>query len=262
MKRSLDAVRFSGAGLFFAAAGLLTLLAGFTVYSYMHAAVQTETVLVVNHDLPPGATITDNDVDAKALPVGGVPAQAIRERNKAVGQRVRFGIVAGDVLQTGQLVRKGGDIANQVAGMGEEYRAVMIPGDLVPAIDRLVPGDRLELTGVLPYQEQKANTTITVPLGIATVLDVPRMGSQNDRSVVLVAVKGHEASALGLAMKSGTLMVAVLGNDKESPAAPPLRLDIMTSTAGQAKPAGTPTQSTPPAAPPAGQAAAQPQKNP
>lgn len=246
MKRSMDAIRFSGAGLFFAVAALLTLMAALVVYSYMRGAVQTEAVLVATHDLLPGATLTDRDFAAKPLPTGGIPAQAIRDPRKAIGQRVRFGVVSGDVIQTGQLVKKGGDISAQVAEMGEEFRAVMIPGELVPATDRLVPGDRLELTGVLPVADQKVATSATIPLGLATVLDVPHSDRASDHGMVLVAVKAEEASALALTMRSGTLLVSVLPNENSSPAAPPMRLDGLTSVVMQAKPAPTQTQAQPP----------------
>lgn len=230
MKKSTDAFRIGGAGLFFSCGVLLALLAGFMVFRFMTSAVKTEKVLVIARDLPPGATITNGDIVEKDIPSGGVPDAALKDRAKAVGQRVRLGVIAGEIIRSGHLVKKGGDVTNQVAGLGEEYRAVSLSADLVPVFNRLVPGDQLELTGVFPYAEKGSSTTITVPLGNATVLDVSRPDA--DRSFVLVAVKAEQAAHLALTMRSGGLMVSVLPLDKMSSPAPGMRLDELVSGAG------------------------------
>lgn len=246
MRATFEALRYSGAGLFFIVAAGLAVLAGAMVHAYMNSAVQTETVLVVTREIPAGTTITAQDVAAKAIPAGGAPAAAARERSQVVGQRARVGLVAGAVVQADHLVRGGSDLASKVAAMGEDYRMIMLPADLVPAAERLVAGDRLELTGLFPVADQKASTLVTIPLGTATVLDAPqgaRGQGEGGRSVVLVAVKAEQASLIALTLRSGSLATALLGHGKDSPPAPSLRVDAVVSSLG-----ARPASQAPPAA--------------
>jgi Flp pilus assembly protein CpaB len=235
MKRSMDAIRYSGAGLFVIGAVLLAGLAGLTVYSYLAAAAPTAEVVQVTRDLPPGAEIAAADLSVTKIPKAAVPAGAIQAGKVAVGRRVRLGLAQGDILREQHLTPQGaGDVPQKLSGMGEAYKAVMLPGELVPALERLIPGDKLELTSVLPVEEEQRGTTIAMPLGVATVLEVRQAQGQTDRSIVLVALKAEDVSKLALTMRSGTLQVAVQGKGQEGMAVAPLRLDELV---GQ-KPAG------------------------
>lgn len=235
--RGMEAVRYSGAGLFFLGAVLLALLAGMTIFGYLRSAVPSTEVLTISRDLPPGAIISESDLTVQKVPKGVLPAGTIVSAKDAVGRRIRFGLAGGDYLRTQHLVPDGNsDVAAKVSEMGIEYRAVMLPGDLVPASTRLIPGDRLELTAVLPVQDQKTNTNVAVPLGVATVLDAKAALGQSDKTVVLVAMPAAEVSKLALAMRSGSLMVAVHGTGELSPSASPIRLDALTAPVVQSSP--------------------------
>lgn len=229
MKKALEAIRFSGAGLFFAGAALLALLTGFSIYGYLKSAVPTATVYVTVRDLPPGTTITVRDVATQRVSDAAVPDGAVQNKEALVGRRIRYGLVTGDMVRDRHLVPQGSsDVARAVADQGEEYRAVMIPGDLVPAIDRLVPGDKLELTGVLPVRDSATNSSVAVHLGFATVLDVHLSKSSNDKSTVLVTLRAAEVSRLALTLRAGSLMVAVQGTDQQPGETAPLRLEALT----------------------------------
>lgn len=248
--RGLEAIRYSGAGLFFFGAVLLALLAGVTVYSYLSSAAPSSEVIVVAHDLPPGATLTAADLETRKVAASAVPGEAIRTAKDAVGKRIRFGLAGGDYLRRQHLAPDdAGDVAGKVAAMGEEYRAVMLPGELVPAMDRLLPGDRLELTGVLPVQDGRSNTNVAVPLGVATVMDVKEAKGQTDKATVLVAMRAGEVPKLALTMRVGALTVAVEAAGKEAAPAPSLRLEALTGV-GSVTPTPPPVSPiTPPAQP-------------
>lgn len=227
VKRQFQGVRFSGAGVFFGAAVFLALLAGISIYGFLQSAVPSATVLMLVRDLPPGSEVTAQDLAVRQVPESGMPEGAIREQQEAVGKRLRFGLVAGDVVRTLHLVKEASsEIPQRVTTLGGEYRAVMIPGELVPATLRLVPGDRLELLGVLPIQDSTRNTTVVMPVGLATILDIPR--SESDRGMVLVALQAEEVARLALTMRSGTLVVAVQGSDQPNEMVPSLLLDDLT----------------------------------
>jgi Flp pilus assembly protein CpaB len=236
MRGTVETIRFSGAGLFFIVGAILALLAGGVVYSFMHAAVKTEEVLVVTRDLLPGAMVTENDLLAKSLPLGSAPANAVsvKDRNKLIGQRVKYGLVSGGILQAGHLIKQGSYVSGQVADAGDGMRAVTLPGELVPGLERLLPGDVLELTGVLTA----GNTMVTLPLGTARVVDIPVSGKdKSETGSVLVLVKTDQVSQLALTMRAGSLVIAVPGHGKDSAPAPSMRLDALTGTAAAAAPA-------------------------
>lgn len=229
--RGLEAIRHSGAGLFFFGAVLLALLAGLTIYSYLSSSVPSSDVLVVARDLPPGATVTAADLTVKKVPSSALPEQAVTSIKEAEGRRIRFGLAAGDTLRTAHLVPDGsGDVAGKVTAMGDQYRAVSIPGDLVPAHDRLLPGDRLELTGVLPVQDSRSNSSVAVSLGVATVLDVRKATGQTDKPSVLVALLDAEVPKLALTLRVGALTVAVQGSTQAGDPVPALRLETLTNS--------------------------------
>lgn len=227
MKGIMNALRFSGAGLFFVGAGLLALLTGFSIYAYLGSAVPSSQVFIVTRDLPPGSEITDLDLQASLLPAGAVPAGAIKSKQQATGLRVRFGLMSGDIVREAHLVPKGSsELGQALQEKGPQYRAVMLPAELVPAIDRLLPGDKLELTGVLPFNDLQTSTKVAVPLGTAIVLEVRKAQGQTDQTAVLVALQASEVSRLALTMRTGNLMVAVRGDDTEP--APAMRLEEVT----------------------------------
>jgi len=241
--RGLEAIRYSGAGLFFFGAVLLALLAGLTVYSYLSSSVPSSEVLVVTRDLPPGASLAAADIMVKKVPASAMPAEALGSLKEAEGRRVRYGLAAGDFLRKPHLVQDdAGDVAGKVAEMGQEYRAVSIAGELVPAFDRLLPGDRLELTGVLPVQDSRTNSNVAVSLGVATVLDVRAAKGQTDKSTVLVAMRESEVPKLALTQRVGALLVAVQGTGEPGSPVPNLRLEALTG-------AGQPVVPAPPVAP-------------
>jgi Flp pilus assembly protein CpaB len=233
--RGFEAIRHSGAGLFFFGAVLLAVLAGLTIYSYLSSSVPSSDVLVVARDLPPGATVTAADLTVKKVPSSALPAEALSSVKDAEGMRIRFGLAAGDTLRKTHLVPEGmGDVAGKVAGLGAQYRAVSIPGDLVPAYDRLLPGDRLELTGVLPVQDSRSNSSVAVSLGVATVLDVRKATGQTDKSSVLVALRDEEVPKLALTLRVGALTVAVQGDVQAEGPVPALRLETLTGAGAPA----------------------------
>lgn len=263
MKGVSESIRYSGAGLYLGAALLLALLAGFAVYSFLHAAVPNVQVFVVTRDLPPGAKISESDIASKQVPAAAMPDGAVTKKEAIVGQRTRFGLASGDVIRSGHLAPvANSDIPQQVAVMGDTYRAVMIPADLVPGQGRLVAGDRLELLAVLQVQDGPKATSKLVPLGLATVLDTPQNPNSSDKTTILVAMKAEEVSRYALAMRTGSLVVTVPGKEPAE-FVPSLKVDDLVGVSPAATPApGQPQVATQPQGPgqPAGQPAGQPQK--
>lgn len=230
MKGASESLRFSGAGLYLGAAVVLALLAGFAVYSYLHAAVPSGAVYTVTRDLPPGTKITAGDITTKEVPAVARPEGAIEKREEIVGQRTRFGMAAGDIIRKTHLAPvANSEIPQKVAAMGESYRAVMISAELVPGKGRLVAGDRLELLAVMQVMEGTKSTQRIMPLGMATVLDSPDVAG-GEATTLLIALKADEVARFALAQRTGTIVVAVPG-EGTTQFVPALKLEELTGSA-------------------------------
>jgi Flp pilus assembly protein CpaB len=225
MKRNwLDSLRFSGAGLFFAGAVLLALLAGLSVFSVLAAQAPTEAVWALVRDVTPGEVLQPGDLQAKSVPAGAAPPGAVRSREEVAGKRLRYGLAAGDLLRKTHLIEAKSDVAQLLAEMGPSYRLVAIPVANVPAAHRVVPGDRLELTAVLPLQEKGVSTTVAVSLGEAVVIDATS-AKDADKGAVLVAIATEQVQRLAVSQRAGTVMYTLLGSSAQAPTNQRLRLD-------------------------------------
>lgn len=233
MARPLEALRAAGSGLYLAASAALAALAGLAVFLYLRSLAPTAEVWVVARDLPPGAAITAADLAVRRLPAAAVPPGAIGASQRPEGWRVRYGLVAGDVLREAHLVRQGSDVAlrlGELPGASDAgFRAVAIPGDLVPVRHRLVPGDRLDLVGVVPVGASHA----AVPIGTAAVLDVVAGTGPSDPSVVLVALRPDQVARFALALRLGSVLVAVQGDPVPATPIPPLRQEALVQAAAR-----------------------------
>lgn len=225
MKRAwLDGLRFSGAGLYFAGAALLALLAGLSVWSLLAGQAPTEAVWVLSRAMVPGEVVQAADLVSRSVPAGAAPPQAITSRDQAVGKRLRYGLAAGDLVRAPHLVDGKSDVAEQLKGMGPVYRLLSIPASSVPAADRIVPGDRLEVTAVLPLTEKGATTTVAVALGEVVVVDV--VGAKDsEKGSVFVAVTDEQLPRIAVSQKAGTITYALLGEEARAAKAQRTRLD-------------------------------------
>ncbi|MFZ5826297.1 MAG: SAF domain-containing protein [Bacillota bacterium] len=226
MKRQIEAFRLSGGGLFFAAAALLALLAFLGMYSFLRSAAPTVQVYAVRTDLPPGHEVTAGDLIARQVPESAVPDSAVREPKEAAGRRIRYGLAAGDILREVHLSDKANSqIPRKLGAMGPNYRALMLPREVVPDADRLVPGDTLEILGVVTYKDEEQSTPLLMRLGLGTVLE--DQAKMTDAPGVLVAVTVEDAARVALIQRSGSVMALLQGDAANTQAVGALRLDYL-----------------------------------
>jgi Flp pilus assembly protein CpaB len=225
MKRAwLDGLRFSGAGLYFAGAALLAMLAGLSVWSLLAGQAPTESVWALSRAMAPGEVVQAADLVSRSVPAGAAPPQAIKSRDEAVGKRLRYGLAAGDLVRAPHLVDGKSDVAQQLTAMGPAFRLLSLPANSVPAAQRLVPGDRLEVTAVLPLTEKGAQTSVAVDLGEVVVVDL--VGVQDgEKGSVFVAVTAEQLPRIAVSQKTGTITYALLGEEAKAAKDSRLRLD-------------------------------------
>ncbi|HLO03574.1 MAG TPA: SAF domain-containing protein [Symbiobacteriaceae bacterium] len=218
----LDGVRGSGAGLYFTGAAFLAILAGLSIWSILRGQAPTESVWVLTRTMAPGEVVTAADLSPHSIPAGAAPSGTVQSRDEAVGKRLRFGLAAGDFVRTAHLVDAKSDVAQHLTEMGPAYRLVAIPSSAVPAASRLVRGDRLEVTAVLPLSEKGVSTTVAVALGELVVVDV---AVKDDEGVVLAAASAEQIQRLAVSQRTGLVSYALLGNESKAMVDERIRLD-------------------------------------
>jgi Flp pilus assembly protein CpaB len=233
-KGSLDGLRFSGAGLYFAGAAFLAVLAGLSVWSILRGQAPTESVWVLTRNMAPGEVVTAADLAPRAVPDGAAPDGTVKSREEAVGKRLRFGLMAGDYVRGSHLVDAKSDVSQHLTDLGPAYRLIAIPSSAVPAAARLVRGDRLEATAVLPLTEKGVSTTVAVALGELVVVDI---AMKDDEGVVLAAASAEQVQRLAVSQRTGLVSYALLGSEAKAMANQRLRLDQ--DLVGPAAPAST-----------------------
>lgn len=235
MKRQAEAFRLSGGGLFFAAAAFLALLAFLGMYSFLRSAAPTVEVYAVRTDLPPGHEVTRGDLVPRQVPESAVPESAVLDPELVAGTRIRYGLAAGDILRKTHLSTKANSqTPRQLGAMGPDYRALMLPREVVPDADRLVPGDTLEILGVVTYKDEKESTPLLMRLGVGTVLE--DQAKLADAPGVLVAVTVEDAARVSLIQRSGSVMALLQGDKTNTQAVGALRLDYLATEANLSAP--------------------------
>lgn len=218
----LDGLRGSGAGLYFVGAAFLAILAGLSIWSILRGQAPTDSVWVLTRTMAPGEIVTAADMAPRSIPAGAAPSGTVQRREEAVGKRLRFGLAAGDLVRTAHLVDGKSDVAQHLTEMGPSYRLIAIPSSAVPAASRLVRGDRLEATAVLPLSEKGVSTTVAVALGELVVVDI---AVKDDDGVVLAAASAEQMQRLAVSQRTGQVTYALLGNESKAMVDERTRLD-------------------------------------
>lgn len=233
LRRAMAVFRGSGAGLYVVAAVLLAVIAGGLVMGWMRSAVPSHRIWVAKRDLPPGSVLTAGDFEPKEVPEKGVPPGAVQDPGTVEGRRLYSSLVAGDTLRTGHVFDgEGGDLPARLAELGSEYRAIALPSEVIPALGRLAPGDRLEVVAVVPHRSGTANTEVAIWVSAGTVIEII---ADRDESplAALLAVRVEDVPKLALALRAGTVMATITARRDDGqyrlPEAPPLRLETLTA---------------------------------
>lgn len=236
----------SGGTLSIFGAAACAILAGIIVTQYMRGAVETTTVYVAAHDLSPGMVLQARDLRAREIAASAVPEGAVTDPKAVEGKRMKTALIEGDFVREGHFTDASSDVSAQLAQMGDDYRAMMLSADILPAMDRLTPGDYLELTAVLPVKlpgsEDATQAAVFVTHG--TVIDV--LKSDSKVSGLLLAVKEEAVPRIALALRLGTVTASFLpaGVEPQEPENPVVPLDVFSDSVKTEPP--LPPSATPP----------------
>lgn len=175
----------------------------------------TRQVVVPVHDLPKGASLTEDDIATRDVPVDFVPADAVTpgDYERFVGQVLRAPLAQGAPIP-----------ASAVELVTEHFSNVIAPGKVAYTIQvdetssvsgLIVPGDHVDLL-LLLSGEAAGRDQIRPLLANVTVLATGRQASglkpqgdaaNNSYSNITLGLEPADAQRLGMAMKVGELRV-------------------------------------------------------
>lgn len=160
-------------------------------------------VLTAAHDLPPGSTLTDDDLTTTAFAPGSVPSGAV-SRQRALGRTTVGPVRAGEPLTDARLL----DDRLLAAYPGAVVAPVRV-GDAA-TVGLLRVGDRVDILAADPQDDAPA---VTVAERVPVVGIPPRRGTDPafaSGALVVVAVDPATARALAGAAVSTFLSVVIV----------------------------------------------------
>lgn len=161
----------------------------------------TAPVLVVRHDLAPGAPVRAGDVEVVERPVATVPGAALAALPE--GAVTRTAVFAGEVLVRGRLAP--GGLRGVAATLPAGTRAVAIPRDPATA-PPLAVGDQVDVLVALPPEAAGDG-----PPGFAVAMGALVVAVEE--AAITVAVDRAAAPRVAVALGQGAVTLALIGPD-------------------------------------------------
>lgn len=227
-------------GLLMAVGVILAVLAAGAVWMLAQRAHQTAVALVATRDVPPLTQIEPTDVVLKPLPVQALPRDALRATAQASGRFVRYGLLAGQVVQAADLAataQGASQFDEQLTAVAatarhpQRMRAVTL--SVTPQNGLVLPhaGDRIDLLAVLKQTHQQQAVVLAsgirvldrvitggIPQRAGGSINASNNAAQVQQGILVLALTVHQAQQVALAQVMGTLEVALdpLGFDAAS----------------------------------------------
>jgi pilus assembly protein CpaB len=244
-------------------AGVSGLLAGYVALVYvseepapLQAAVPTRAIVVAARDLPAGAIVRREDVEAVEWP-GAVPDGFATQPGDVVGRGLIIEVRKNEPLLDWKLALKeaGGGLSITIP---EGMRGVSVEVDEVIGVAGFVlPGTRVDvLATVMPGADRTLTTTRIILQNVRALAADQRYqqeieGQPQYVTVVTLLVTPHEAEALTLAATEGRIQLALRNTlDSEQVETPGRRISsLLTGGGGTPRPTASPAAAARPASP-------------
>lgn len=218
-----------GSVLWFLLAFVFAFVAAFIAHSSYQKYTSGVPVVVATRFVGPMQPVPGNAVQLLNRPKQGLPGDALRNTTEAVGHYTLYGLVPGEIVQSGALIStrlpgtildaKLQELAKREAGA--EYRAYVLPLNVSSGYLLAQPGDRVDVIAQVKSQQGgEAGVLLQQALVLGRigksgqVRGTPIPGqpnpSQNVTSGNLVlALTQHQIATLALAEATGKVSVAL-----------------------------------------------------
>ncbi len=186
---------------------VLAALAGLLTFLYLDrlrlSSVPTRLAVVARQEIRPGAVLDEGMIEARAVPEGILPANALTSLAEAAGRVAIAPLAANEVLLTSKL--SGGE-AGLASRLPDGRWAMILPsGWLATPLPSLAAGDRLDL---LAYQSGAPLSDAAVIVSAVEALEV--LGDPPGSSGLTLAVTLEQASAVLYARGNGFAILPLL----------------------------------------------------
>ena len=182
-----------------------------------------EKVVVATQDIPAGVTLEEKHLTVVEMPAKLVPADAVTDAEKLIGQTLRTATAAKMPVLT-SMVGPGQGLESMIP---EGYRAVSVKVDEFTGVAGLLkPGDRVDVAATFKFRGPEGSETLSkIVLQNVEVRAVGRKFQDDkadalekmSRSVTLL-VKPDQVERLQLAASCGTIRLALRGQLDNRPA--------------------------------------------
>lgn len=231
-----------GAGVWFAGAAVLGLLAGGITYTAVQRSASGVPVAVWVAPVRPGQVVAPEMVAVDRRPELGLPPDAVRNPAEAAGAVALVGGLPGDVVRSGALAATdGSDRRLAVLLAADPGRvAYALPGDVASGAGSLIPpGGAVDVYGVLdlPVAGGTSPTAVLIVPGAPVLLTRPPSDSGGP-GVLVVSLTREEAARVALAQARGKVLVAQVAPGAPRGAAAWVSLDRLKGGGGDAAQAG------------------------
>ncbi|EGD54712.1 SAF domain-containing protein [Gordonia neofelifaecis] len=173
---------------------LLLVIAATASVVYSHRRPDAPRVLTAAADLRPGTVLTADDLTSVPMPAATVPASALRDTGKAVGQRLTGPVTRGEIITETRLLTS--RLAAQLTGSSTARLVPVRPAD--ESVATLVrQGDTVDVL------DADAAVLARGAVVAATPSAVSNRGIGGASSPILLAMNeqsAHEVAATGLGM--------------------------------------------------------------
>lgn len=190
------------AGLWFAVAAILTVLAVLTTVRASARSVPTTVVLVAGENLAFGASgdRLDAGVREQAVPRDAALPGVLRTRSELVGRIVAVPVAVGEPITQASL---GGNPTIAPLPLGPGERAISVPASTAgAALPALVPGARVDVIASADGDAAPARVVVADAEVIAQSIPVDGEGALLDAGFILLRVDSATALTLGAALDS------------------------------------------------------------
>ncbi|HEX4123175.1 MAG TPA: Flp pilus assembly protein CpaB [Tepidisphaeraceae bacterium] len=185
---------------------------------------KTVSVIVAKENVPPGQTLTADNLDQQVLGASSVPPTAYTRMEDVVGRVTVAPMVAGQPVLDAFLASKGA-LPGLPALVPPGMRAVTIDvNETTGVAGLLVPGSRVDLVSVINQGEHEKTCARTIASNVPVVAVGQRLGANKPegdtsvaRTVTLIA-KPREAELIKLASVSTNMSLVLRGNGDVGPA--------------------------------------------
>jgi|GEM_PF-1326162 len=207
---------------------LAAVLAGLLVVGAIKAAIPSQMVVVAKETLEPGDKIDKQTVAVSKVPKAAVTGDAMTEEEISKGYRLGATVAKGDIIRKDHLadfIEEGGTVASRALARGQDFRAIALPPEATLGLN-LVPGDKLDITGVVDVPGvggKGTETTSKLLVQAATVLFVPNIDPKSPYAKdaqVVVAVPSTQVPQVSLALAKGSIVTTTNMAEAQSVAHP------------------------------------------